>query len=90
MPIERIVRKMNGATADRHQIPERGYIRPGYKDDITVIDLDHIKVDEKVPDRKPEGIEYVYINGQPVMVKGQYQSSKAGEVLLKPRTDENR
>ncbi len=90
MPIERIVRKMTGATADRYQIPERGYIRPGYKADITVIDLDHIKVDEKVPDRKPEGIEYVYINGQPVMVKGQYQSSKAGEVLLKPRTDENR
>ncbi|MBR5049374.1 MAG: amidohydrolase family protein [Erysipelotrichaceae bacterium] len=84
MPVERIVRKMTGATADRYHIPERGYLRPGYKADLTIIDPNNLKVDEKVPDHKPEGIEYVYINGQAVMVKGKYQSRKAGEVLLKP------
>ncbi len=85
MPVERIVRKMTGATAERYGIPERGYVRPGYKADITVIDFDHTKVDEKIPDHKPEGIQYVYINGNPVVVKGQYCGGKSGEVVLKPR-----
>ena len=85
MPVERIVRKMTGATADRYKIPERGYLRPGYKADITVIDYDHMKVDESVPDKKPEGIVHVYINGKPAVADGAYQSVKAGEVLLKPR-----
>ena len=86
MPVERIVRKMTGATADRYQIPERGYLRPGYKADITVIDFDHIKVDESIPDKKPEGIKYVYINGKAAVRDGEYRTQKAGEVLEKPKT----
>lgn len=87
MPVERIVRKMTGASADRYRIPERGYLRPGYKADITVIDFDHMIVDETVPDRKPEGIAYVYINGKAVMENGEYRSVKAGEILLKPKAE---
>ena len=43
IPIEKIVRKMTGKTADRYKIPERGYLREGYKADITVIDLDGMR-----------------------------------------------
>ena len=88
MPIERIVRKMTGATVDRYDIKERGYLKPGYKADITVIDLDHMKVNEKVPDTKPEGIMHVYVNGRAVVENGQYVSAKAGEVILKQRKAE--
>ena len=85
IPIEKIVRKMTGKTADRYQIPERGYLREGYKADITVIDLDNMKVDESRPDFRPEGIVHVYVNGHPVLKDGKYNGGKAGKVVLKNR-----
>ena len=85
IPIQKVVRKMTGLTADRYQIPERGYLKPGYKADITVIDLDNMKVNEDKPDFRPEGIEYVYVNGQPVLEEGKYVGGKSGEVVLKPK-----
>ena len=83
IPMEMIVRKMTGATADRYQIPERGYLKPGYKADITVLCADRLKVDESKPDFTPEGIEHVYINGCPVLENGRYTCGKAGKVVLK-------
>ena len=83
IPAEKIVRKMTGATADRYKIPERGYLRPGYLADLTVLDLEHLRVDERKPDFRPEGVAYVYVNGQPVLEKGVYVGGKAGRVVLK-------
>ena len=83
IPIEKIVRKMTGKTADRYRIPERGYLREGYKADITVIDLDNMKVDESKPDFRPGGIVHVYVNGHPVLQNGEYKGGKAGKVVLK-------
>ena len=83
IPYEKIVRKMSGATADRYRLKDRGYLKAGYKADITVIDTDHMKVDEAVPDFKPEGIVHVYINGKAVMENGDYVSHKAGELILR-------
>ncbi len=86
MPYERIVRKMTGATADRYRLEKRGYLKEGYKADITIVDPDKIRVDESVPDFKPEGIEHVFINGRQVMDKETYISSKAGELILRKGT----
>ena len=49
----------------------------------TIVDPDKIRVDESVPDFKPEGIEHVFINGRQVMDKETYISSKAGELILR-------
>jgi len=83
IPIQKVVRKMTGLTADRYQIPDRGYLKPGYKADITVIDIDNMKVNEEKPDFRPEGIVHVYVNGQAVLEDGKYIGGKAGKVLLK-------
>ena len=83
IPVEKIVRKMTGATADRFGIPERGYLKAGYKADLTVIDPRALKVDEKKPDTRPGGIVHVYVNGTPVLENGQYLGGRAGEVVLK-------
>ncbi len=83
IPLERVIRKMTGATADRFRIRERGYLRPGYKADLTVIRPDELRVDEKKPDAKPGGIVHVYINGNAVLEHGNYLGGTPGEVILK-------
>lgn len=84
IPVQKIVRKMTGATADRYMIPERGYLKEGYKADITVIDRKSMKVDEKKPDHNPGGISYVYVNGSPVVAGGEYLGGvRQGVVVLK-------
>ena len=85
IPTETVVRKMSGATADRFRIPERGYLRPGYKADLTVLDLDKLRVDEKKPDFRPEGIVHVFVNGQAAVEDGAYVGARSGEVVLKKR-----
>ena len=85
IPPEKIVRKMTGATVDRFGIKDRGYLKPGCKADLTVIDLKNISVDEKKPDAKPGGIVHVYVNGRPVLENGSYVGGTAGEVILKER-----
>lgn len=85
IPYETIVRKMTGATADRFGIPERGYLRPGYKADITVLDMDALSVNEKKPDAAPGGIAHVFVNGCPVIRDGSYLGGRNGEVVLKKR-----
>ena len=83
IPAESVVHKMTGKTAERFRIPDRGFIRPGYKADLTVIDLEHMTVNEKKPDAKPSGIAYVYINGEAVLENGEYRGGRNGQVLTK-------
>ena len=83
IPTESIVRKMTGATADRYRIRDRGYLKPGCKADITVLDLNGLKVNEKKPDFRPEGIVHVYINGKPVLENGSYIGGCPGEIAEK-------
>ena len=83
IPMERVVRKMTGATADRYGIRERGYLKPGFKADVTVIDPDALRVDESRPDAKPGGIVHVYVNGAPVLQNGAYIGGTHGEIVLK-------
>ncbi|MBR6668284.1 MAG: amidohydrolase family protein [Clostridia bacterium] len=64
--MENTIRRMTGATADRFQLRDRGYIRPGCHADLTVFDEEAIKA--AVPDQeKSFGIERVYINGAEVL-----------------------
>lgn len=62
--------KMTKATADRFQIPKRGYIQEGYFADINVIDLDHLNYQENQCNH-PTGIEHVIINGKIVVEKNE-------------------
>ena len=74
---------MTGATADRFGIKHRGYLKPGYKADITVLDYDKLSVNESVPDNAPGGVDAVYINGKAVLKNGQYIGGTNGEFVLK-------
>jgi len=64
--VQETVRKMTGATADRFQLAQRGYLKPGYYADLTVFNEKALKA--AVPDREESfGIEKVFINGQLVL-----------------------
>lgn len=80
---EKIVRKMTGATADRFGIKERGYLKEGYKADISIVDPAKLSVDEAHPDSAPDGIHSVYINGKVVVKNGEYLGGTNGEFILK-------
>lgn len=83
--MEQTIRKMTGATADRFLLSSRGYLREGYAADITVFDPNTIAAKEHLAIR-PEGINYVFVNGVPVVLDGiatQNLSQSNGLILRK-------
>ena len=85
IPLEKIIHKMTGATADRFKITQRGYLKAGNYADITIFDPKEIIVNPKVPDSTPSGIHYVIINGEVTIDHHKYLKPKAGKVLRKNR-----
>lgn len=64
--IEKTIARMTGATAERFNLCERGYIRPGYYADLTVFDEEELK--RANPNQKKSfGIRKVWINGKAVL-----------------------
>jgi N-acyl-D-amino-acid deacylase len=79
--MEKTMRQMTGATADRFHIQERGYLKEGYIADITVFDPKEIRPSD-MPEGKPHGIGQVYIAGQPVLKDGELVNNALGRMLL--------
>ena len=64
--LEKTISRMTGATAERFQLCDRGYIRPGYYADLTVFCEEELK--SAIPNRKQSfGIRKVWINGKAVL-----------------------
>lgn len=80
------IRKMTSWPATRMRLFDRGAIRVGSWADITVFDYDRIqdKATYQNPTATPEGIEYVLVNGQVVVDKGQHTGAKPGKTLRSP------
>lgn len=67
--LEKTIRKMSGAVADRYEILNRGYLRTGYAADVTVFDAKSIAAKGELPER-PTGINHVFINGRHIVKNG--------------------
>lgn len=68
-PLPTTIRKMTGATADRFQLKDRGYVKEGYYADLTIFDETALK--DAIPDQKKSfGIDMVFINGTCVLDGG--------------------
>jgi N-acyl-D-amino-acid deacylase len=78
--LEKTVRQMTGATADRFRIPGRGYLKEGYVADITVFDPKEIRPSD-LTEGKPHGIVQVFIAGQPVLQDGGLKIEACGRML---------
>ena len=81
--LEQAVRKLSTAAAEAYHIRDRGVLKPGSYADITLFDLDGLKVlgDPIEPRRYPKGIEYVFVNGVPVVEKGEHTGAAPGRVV---------
>ena len=91
-PLEFAVRKMTSLAAQRVGLSGRGLVRPGMYADITVFNPatvnDRATFDQ--PHQTSVGIEYVLVNGQMVLKKGQLTSARPGRGLRGPGYKQSR
>ena len=83
LTIENAVRKMTSMPAQKLGLRNRGMIRKGMWADIVVFDLKMVRDEATYEDchRYPEGIEYVLVNGEIVVDKGEHTGALPGKVL---------
>ena len=92
LTLEEAIRKMTSFPAQRFGLADRGVLRPGAWADIVVFDLDRIRDRatnlyphtypfENYPHAYPEGIDYVLVNGIPVVEGAEHTGAVPGKVL---------
>jgi len=83
MSLETAVHKMTGMPAERLRLSDRGRIEKNCIADIVVFDphtvIDHSTFDD--PHQLSEGISYVLVNGNLIIVDGEHSQSRGGRVL---------
>jgi N-acyl-D-amino-acid deacylase len=85
LTLEEAVRKMTGAPASRLKLSDRGLIREGMKADLVILDPRRV-IDRstfKEPQLVSEGVERVFVNGEPVWERGRVTGRLPGVVLRK-------
>jgi len=86
LSLEAAIHKMTGGPATRVGLKDRGLLRAGNFADITVFDP-RIVTDRATfesPNQYPVGIEYVLVNGQISVDKGERTSALSGQALRGP------
>ena len=81
------IRKMTSFPAQRLGLPDRGLLRDGFRADIVVFNPDTVKTHATREDPKqyPVGIEYVIVNGQVVIDRGENTGALPGRALRRGR-----
>jgi len=87
LTLEEAVRKMTSFPAQKLGLKDRGLLKEGHWADIVVFDPDKItdKATYENPHQYPAGIEYVIVNGELVVERGELTDKAPGEVLKKDR-----
>ncbi|MBI2167308.1 MAG: amidohydrolase family protein [Candidatus Omnitrophica bacterium] len=83
----RTIHQMTGLPAKMMGLRERGRLGTGLFADLVLFDPALIRdgADYKNPKVPPEGIEWVFVNGKPVVQKGRYQPVHSGLFLTPQR-----
>ena len=83
------IRKMTSFPAQRLGLPNRGLLRDGFKADLVIFNPDTVKTHATREDPKhyPVGIEYVIVNGQVVIERGENTGALPGRALRRGRRD---
>jgi N-acyl-D-amino-acid deacylase len=83
LPIEEAVRKMTALPAQTFGLKGKGLLKEGFDADIVVFDPETIidRATYEEPNRGPDGIDHVFVNGQPAAEKGRILGATSGRVL---------
>ncbi|MEW6547571.1 MAG: D-aminoacylase [Bacillota bacterium] len=86
LSMEAAIRKMTWLPARKLGLQDRGVIAPGCAADLCVFDPDRIQdhATFQDPHRFPAGIDYVFVNGVPVVEEGSHTGARPGRVLRRP------
>jgi N-acyl-D-amino-acid deacylase len=81
--LEEAVHKMTGMPAARLGLSDRGLVKQGMHADLVVFDAATIadQATYEKPHQYPVGIDFVIVNGTPVVDGGRYTNARAGVVL---------
>lgn len=84
--LEEAIRKMTALPARRFQLKDRGLLIPGFAADILIFDPEKVqdKAVYSAPHAYSEGLDYVIVNGEVVIEKGQHNGKRTGQVLFGP------
>ena len=80
------IHKMTGMNADKIGLKDRGLLKEGYAADVTVFDPEAVtdRATFENPHQYPDGIEFVIVNGEIVIEKGEHTGNLPGTVLRGP------
>ena len=82
-PLETAVHKMSGFPAERLGLRDRGRVEEGLVADLVVFNpdtvIDNATFDD--PHQYPEGIPYVFVNGQAIISEGRHTGALPGRVI---------
>src|ERR1700724_2905273 len=83
LTLEEAIRKFSALPAQRMRLTDRGVLKQGMWADVVVFDPEMVRdvatFDD--PNRLSEGMEYVLINGVPVIENGKMTGARPGKVL---------
>ncbi|MEK6322542.1 MAG: D-aminoacylase [Acidobacteriota bacterium] len=85
--LEEAVRKMTSLPAQTFGLWERGLLRPGLAADIVIFNDKTIsdRSSYQQPKQYADGVDYVLVNGQVVIDKGQHNGTKLGRILRRSK-----
>ena len=83
IPFEELVRKLTGNAAKALGVSDRGLLREGMAADILVIDRENLRSNENFSDprQKPDGIDYVIVDGRVAVAHGEHTHIRAGRII---------
>jgi N-acyl-D-amino-acid deacylase len=83
LSLEEAVRSMTSAAAARIGLDDRGLVRDGYVADLVLFDPERVRATCTYDDpcQYPEGIEWVLVGGELVVVDGEHTGARPGRVL---------
>jgi N-acyl-D-amino-acid deacylase len=82
--LEETVRKASGAAAARLGLSDRGLLKEGYQADLVLFNPATIcdRATYQDPQQYPVGIEWVFVNGTPVLANGEITGAKGCGTVL--------
>ena len=85
IPMEKTIRKLTGNAAQILGLTDRGWIQPGMRADLVVLDGNRLcsNLNEIDPRQQPSGVDYVMVNGKIALKEGRHTHIRNGQFLMR-------